>query len=68
MTEDTFENKPDPDEYIVQWAYWWAITERALLGLPSGTIERSRANTLHREAAGNLRHSLGIADKGRDHG
>lgn len=54
---------PDPDDYIVHWAQWWAITEQNLIGSPCGTIDRSKANKLHEAAKGNLRHSLGIAEK-----
>ena len=62
MTENP-EMKPEPIEYIAHWAMYWAITERLLLGAPSGTIERSRANKLHEAAKGNLRHSLGLAER-----
>jgi hypothetical protein len=54
---------PDPDDYIVHWAQWWAITWQNLLDTAAGTTERSKANKLHEAAKGNLRHSLGIADK-----
>lgn len=54
---------PDPDDYIVHWAQWWSITEQNLLGAPSGTLDRIKANKLHEAAKGNLRHSLGIADR-----
>jgi hypothetical protein len=55
--------KPDPDDYIVHWAQWWGITWQNLLDTAAGTIDRSKANKLHQAACGNLRHSLGIAEK-----
>lgn len=68
MTTPTPDTKPEPDEFVVHWAQWFAITYWALFNAPAGTDERRQAYNIHQQASKQLIHSVGIANPEQHHG